>query len=57
MFNLEKARIKGDLISASDAKDFVIIDVPVLLLTDCRARENVLKLWQKRIRWSLITLS
>lgn len=36
--------MKGDLITASDAKDFVIIDVLVLLLADCRIRGNILKI-------------
>ena len=36
--------MKGDLITASDAKGFVIVDVFVLLLTVYRTRGNVLKL-------------
>lgn len=34
--------MKSDLITASDAKDFVFIDVLVLLLTDYRKRGNAL---------------
>lgn len=49
--------MKGHLITASDAKDFVIIDVLVLLLTDYGTRGNVLTLWQEKIRWTLKTLS
>lgn len=49
--------MKGHLITASDAKDFVNIDVLVLLLTDYGTRGNVLTLWQEKIRWTLKTLS
>lgn len=49
LFNLEKAKIKSDLITASDAKHFVIIDVLVLLLTDYRTRRNALKLRQEKL--------
>lgn len=46
---MEKAKIKSDLITASDAKHFVIIDVLVLLLTDYRTRGNALKLRQEKL--------
>lgn len=49
--------MKSDLTAASSAKDFIIINVLIFLLTECRTRGDMLKLWQKRIRWSLMTLS
>lgn len=41
--------MKNDLITASDAKDFVIVDVLILLLTDYRTRGNIFKLWQEKL--------
>lgn len=49
--------MKGDSITASDAKDFVITEVLVLLLAEYSTRGNMLKLWQEKIRWTLRTLS
>lgn len=44
--------MKDGLITASDAKDFVITGVLVLLL-EYSTKGHVLKLWQEKIRWTL----
>lgn len=45
--------MKDNLITVSDAKDFVITEVLVLLLAKYSTKWHVLKLWQEKIRWTL----
>ena len=45
--------MKDNLITVSDAKDFVITEVLALLLAKYSTEWHVHKLWQEKIRWTL----